>query len=226
MITIRFLLVICGLLVVCLFPQTANAETLHAYNISQEGCEHFQEGYLSQELWFKEKMQVISGIEFLLDRADSFAAYIDEDYSVDIDSIVYISEAQEISDWLQEIVEEGEVAKHNATVSNTCSNGSGVSNGDGYGSSSGGLTKSSGVYYYEGRKETYYNLDMENVILNAQALGIQGDYWIRNDGVKMYGDYVIVASQAKKGTIIETSLGTGIILDYCPSGTIDIATNW
>lgn len=226
MITIRFLLVICGLLVVCLFPQTANAETLHAYNISQEGCEHFQEGYLSQELWFKEKMQVISGIEFLLDRADSFAAYIDEDYSVDIDSIVYISEAQEISDWLQEIVEEGEVAKHNATVSNTCGNGSGMSNGDGYGSSSGGLTQSSGVYYYEGRKETYYNLDMENVILNAQALGIQGDYWIRNDGVKMYGDYVIVASQAKKGTIIETSLGTGIILDYCPAGTIDIATNW
>lgn len=171
-------------------------------------------------------MQVISGIEFLLDRADSFAAYIDEDYSVDIGSIVYISEAQEISDWLQEIVEEGEVAKHNATVSNTCSNGSGVSNGDGYGSSSGGLTKSSGVYYYEGRKETYYNLDMENVILNAQALGIQGDYWIRNDGVKMYGDYVIVASQAKKGTIIETSLGTGIVLDYCPANSVDIATNW
>lgn len=226
MITIRFLLVVCGLLIICLFPQTAEAKTLHAYNISQEGCEHFQEGYLSQELWYQEKIQVISGIEFLLDRADNFAEYIDEDYSVDIDSIDYIYEAEEISDWLQEIVERGEVAKHNATVSNTGSNGNGMSNGDGYSSSSGGLTQSSGVYYYGGRKETYYNLDMGNVILNAQALGIQGDYWIRNDGVKMYGDYVIVASQAKKGTIIETSLGTGIVLDYCPAGTIDIATNW
>ena len=211
---------------VCLFPQTAEAKTLHAYNISQEGCECYQEGYLSRELWYQEKMQLISGIEFLLDRADNFAEYIDEDYSVDIDSIDYIYEAEEISDWLQEIVEEGEVAKHNATVSNTGSNGSGMSNGGSYSSSSGGLTKSSGVYYYGGRKETYYNLDMENIILNAQALGIQGDYWIRNDGVKMYGDYVIVASQAKKGTIIETSLGTGIVLDYCPAGTIDIATNW
>ena len=211
---------------VCLFPQIAEAKTLHAYNISQEGCECYQEGYLSRELWYQEKMQVISGIEFLLDRADNFAEYIDEDYSVDIDSIDYIYEAEEISDWLQEIVEEGEVAKHNATVSNTGSNGSGMSNGGSYSSSSGGLTKSSGVYYYGGRKETYYNLDMENIILNAQALGIQGDYWIRNDGVKMYGDYVIVASQAKKGTIIETSLGTGIVLDYCPAGTIDIATNW
>lgn len=171
-------------------------------------------------------MQVISGIEFLLDRADTFAEYIDEDYSVDIDSIDYIYEAEEISDWLQEIVEEGEVAKHNATVSNTSSNGSGMSNGGSYSSSSGGLTKSSGVYYYGGRKETYYNLDMGNIVLNAQALGIQGDYWIRNDGVKMYGDYVIVASQDRKGTIIETSLGTGIVLDYCPAGTIDIATNW
>ena len=49
-------------------------------------------------------MQIISGIEFLLDRADSFAAYIDEDYNVDVDSIVYISEAQEISDWLQDLM--------------------------------------------------------------------------------------------------------------------------
>ena len=211
---------------VCLFPQTAEANTLHAYNISQEGCEHFQEGYLSRELWYQEKMQVISGIEFLLDRADNFAEYIDEDYSVDIDSIVYIYEAEEISNWLQEIVEEGEVAKHNATVSNISSNGSGMSNGGSYSSSSDGLTQSSGVYYYGGRKETYYNLDMGNIVLNAQALGIQGDYWIRNDGVKMYGDYVIVASQDRKGTIIETSLGTGIVLDYCPAGTIDIATNW
>lgn len=211
---------------VCLFPQTAEAKTLHAYNISQEGCECYQEGYLSRELWYQEKMQVISGIEFLLDRADNFAEYIDEDYSVDIDSIDYIYEAEEISNWLQEIVEEGEVAKHNATVSNISSNGSGMSNGGSYSSSSDGLTQSSGVYYYGGRKETYYNLDMGNIVLNAQALGIQGDYWIRNDGVKMYGDYVIVASQDRKGTIIETSLGTGIVLDYCPAGTIDIATNW
>lgn len=100
-------------------------------------------------------MQVISGIEFLLDRADNFAEYIDEDYSVDIDSIDYIYEAEEISDWLQEIVEEGEVAKHNATVSNTGNNGSGMSNGSSYSSSSGGLTQSSGVYYYGvGRKHT------------------------------------------------------------------------
>lgn len=92
--------------------------------------------------------------------------------------------------------------------------------------SSGVLTPSGGVNSFNGNTETYYNLDMSGVISNAQSMGIQGNYWVRDDGVKMYGDYVIVASQHDKGTIIDTSLGTGIVLDYCPAGTVDIATAW
>lgn len=97
-----------------------------------------------------------------------------------------------------------------------------------YSAPSGGgvLTPSSGVNWFNGRKETYYNLDMSGVVANAKNMGIQGDYWVRGDGVKMYGNYVIVAAQMGKGTIIETSLGTGIVLDYCPAGTIDIAVSW
>lgn len=92
--------------------------------------------------------------------------------------------------------------------------------------SSGVLTPSGGVNSFNGNTETYYNLDMSGVIANAQNMGIQGEYWVRDDGVKMYGDYVIVASQHDKGTIIDTSLGTGIVLDYCPAGTVDVATTW
>lgn len=92
--------------------------------------------------------------------------------------------------------------------------------------SSGVLTPSGGVNSFNGNTETYYNLDMSGVIANAQNMGIQGEYWVRDDGVKMYGDYVIVASQHDKGTIIDTSLGTGIVLDYCPAGTVDVATAW
>ena len=91
---------------------------------------------------------------------------------------------------------------------------------------SGVLNAYNGVNYYNGRKETYYNLDMSGVIANAQNMGINGNYWVRDDGVKMYGDYVIVASQDAKGTIVDTSLGTGIVLDYCVAGTTDIATTW
>lgn len=93
-------------------------------------------------------------------------------------------------------------------------------------SSGGVLTPSSGVNMFNGRKETYYNLDMSGVVANAKNMGIEGDYWVRSDGVKMYGNYVIVAAQMDKGTIIETSLGTGIVLDWCQAGTIDLATSW
>lgn len=88
------------------------------------------------------------------------------------------------------------------------------------------LTPSKGTVWFNGHKETYYNLDMSGVIANAHAMGLQGGYWVRGDGVKMFGNYVIVAAQLAKGTIVETSLGTGIVLDYCPAGTYDLAVTW
>lgn len=83
-------------------------------------------------------------------------------------------------------------------------------------------------------KETYYNLDMVQVVIRAHQLGFEGDYWIRNDGVKMLGDYIICAcafSIRPIGTIVETSLGDGICLDtgtfaYSDPYLIDIATSW
>jgi hypothetical protein len=98
-----------------------------------------------------------------------------------------------------------------------------------------GLTKSGGVNYNaNGNKETYYNLDMSNVVANAQAQGIEGEYWVRDDGVKMYGDKVIVAANLDvypRGTTVETSLGKGIVLDTGEFASenptqFDIATSW
>lgn len=96
------------------------------------------------------------------------------------------------------------------------------------------LTPSGGVYYGPTGKETYYNLNMSGVISNAQAQGIQGEYWVREDGVKMYGDYVIVAANLDthpRGSTVETSLGTGIVLDtggFAASdpNQVDIAVDW
>lgn len=98
------------------------------------------------------------------------------------------------------------------------------------GNSSGGgvLTPSGGVNWFNGFQEKYYNLDMSQVVANAHAMGIQGQYWIREDGVKMLGGYVMVASSDfAKGTVIQTSLGTAIVVDAgCPSGVIDVAVSW
>lgn len=82
--------------------------------------------------------------------------------------------------------------------------------------------------------ETYYNLNMSGVVANMESLGYDYDYWIRDDGVKMYGDYVMCAadlSTRPKGTVVETSLGEGIVCDTggfvsWDHNRLDIATNW
>lgn len=97
------------------------------------------------------------------------------------------------------------------------------------------LTKMKGVNYsIYGHKETWYNLPMRGVIQIAKEAGIEGDYWVRDDGVKMYGDYVIVAADLEifpRGSIVETSLGLGIVLDtgdfvYSNHYQFDIAVDW
>ena len=97
------------------------------------------------------------------------------------------------------------------------------------------LTKSGGVYYGPSGKETYYNLDMSGVVSNAQNMGIEGEYWVREDGCKMYGDYIICAADLNvhpRGSLVESSLGTCIVLDtggFATNGSgvaLDIAVDW
>lgn len=96
------------------------------------------------------------------------------------------------------------------------------------------LTPSAGVFQGPSGKETYYNLPMQGVVSIAKSMGIAGDYWVRGDGVKMYGDYVIVAANLNirpRGSLVPTSLGMGIVLDtggFASSNPtqLDIATSW
>ena len=97
------------------------------------------------------------------------------------------------------------------------------------------LTKSGGVYYGPSGKETYYNLNMNGVVSNAQNMGIEGEYWVREDGCKMYGDYIICAADLNvhpRGSLVESSLGTCIVLDtggFTTNGSgvaLDIAVDW
>lgn len=96
------------------------------------------------------------------------------------------------------------------------------------------LTAWMGVNNGPSGKETYYNLNMNGVIALMQAAGYYAEYWVRDDGVKMYGDYVMAAcgfDVRPRGTIVETSLGTAICADtgtfsYTDPYQIDIAVNW
>lgn len=96
------------------------------------------------------------------------------------------------------------------------------------------LTAASGVNYGPSGKETYYNLDMSGVISIMRSIGNQDAYWVRNDGVKMLGDYVMIAADLSlrpRGSHVPTSLGMGVVCDtgffaYSNSTQIDIAVTW
>ena len=94
-----------------------------------------------------------------------------------------------------------------------------------------------------GAYETYYDADVINpkgmdiCVEYMRDLGYSEEeypYYIREDGVRMFGDYVMVAANVDilpKGTIIETTLGTAMVVDACENAEelpnqVDIAVNW
>lgn len=99
------------------------------------------------------------------------------------------------------------------------------------------LNKTRGVAFYNGHKETWYNLDMTYVVEIARqriAGYADAEYWVREDGCKMLGNYIMVAADQTVhpyGSIVETSLGEGIVVDtgsfiYISPYQIDIAVDW
>lgn len=93
------------------------------------------------------------------------------------------------------------------------------------------LNPEDGINYFNGVLETYYDLPMDGLVQMLYDMGYEGTYWVREDGVKMWDEYVIVAADfdyEPRGTITETSLGTGIVLDTGEGGWgwHDVATCW
>lgn len=96
------------------------------------------------------------------------------------------------------------------------------------------LTPSAGVVYGPSGKETYYNLNMSGVVSIMRGIGNTDAYWVRSDGCKMLGNYIMVAANLNvhpRGSLVQTSLGMGIVCDtggfaYINPNQIDIATTW
>ena len=98
------------------------------------------------------------------------------------------------------------------------------------------LNASNGTIQGPSGKETYYNLNMNGVVANAKGAGVEGDYWVREDGAKMLGNYVLAACDVtgavhSRYDIVSTSLGDAICADtgyfaYSDPYQIDLATAW
>lgn len=96
------------------------------------------------------------------------------------------------------------------------------------------LSKRAGTVMGPSGKETYYNLNMSGVVNIMRRMGNTDEYWVREDGCKMLGDYIMVAANLNirpRGSIVETSLGKAIV---CDTGgfakrnpyQIDVAVTW
>lgn len=96
------------------------------------------------------------------------------------------------------------------------------------------LTRSAGTITGPSGKETYYNLPMQGVVSIMRGIGNNDTYWVRSDGVKMLGNYVMVAADLSirpRGSHVPTSLGMGVVCDtgtfiYSNRTQLDIAVAW
>ena len=88
-----------------------------------------------------------------------------------------------------------------------------------------------------GNKETYYNLPMSGVVRIMRTYGYSESsypYWVRADGAKMLGPYIMVAANLKtyhRCTVVNISLGKAIVADtgdfaYQNVYQFDVATSW
>lgn len=86
------------------------------------------------------------------------------------------------------------------------------------------LTKSKGVNYYKGRRETWYS----QRVLRGGGLKIPGRHVGEDGTIRDKDNYICISSSThKKGTILRTSLGLAKVYDTgCAKGTIDIYVDW
>ena len=86
------------------------------------------------------------------------------------------------------------------------------------------LTKSGGVNEFNGRHETWYS----QRVLPGDGLDIPGRHVAEDGTIRDEDGYIAVAaSDLPRGSVVETSLGTGKVYDSgCAAGTTDIYTDW
>ena len=88
------------------------------------------------------------------------------------------------------------------------------------------LTRSNGVVYFMGHKETWYSTNESSG--KATAWEIPGKHVADDGTIRDEDGYICVASSDHKhGTIVMTSVGPGKVYDCgCSHGTIDVYTTW
>lgn len=123
----------------------------------------------------------------------------------------------------------GNNSNSNSGSSNGSSNNGSADNNSDYSGGDyvipdGGLTPSKGRIEFNGHTETYYS----QKVLPGGGLDIPGRHVASDGTIRDANNYIVVASDDyPKGTVIQTSLGPGMVYDTgSGSGNIDLYTDW
>ncbi len=86
----------------------------------------------------------------------------------------------------------------------------------------------------EAKRQEQLKTNWNGPVPIMRGMGNNDPYWVREDGVKMLGDYVMVAAHLglhPRGSIVDSSLGKAIVCDtggfaHSNPNQLDIATAW
>lgn len=210
-----------------------NAATIMvAYNTSLEGREYLEEGYVDQEQWQNEFDAKAAELESTYSELLELRDYLSEDNQAivdncNLDSFKYISELEEASGQFTVMRDEALASKerqleHQRQQRAAQQQRQQVIQQQSYSGNSSGLTKSSGVNYYNGRRETYYS---SRVLYHYRT----PEWTVDSEGFyrTSEGYYVVAVSDMVQGTVFQGSKGLCQVLDSgCSGNTTDYYVNW
>ena len=145
----------------------------------------------------------------------------------DLDSFKYINELEETSGQFAAMRDEALAAKERQLEQQRQQRAAEqqqqqAAQQQSYNSNGSGLTKSSGVNYYNGRRETYYS---SRVLYHYRT----AEWTVDSEGFyrTSEGYYVVAASDMAQGTVFQGSKGMCQVLDSgCAAGVTDYYVAW
>lgn len=204
------------------FVFVANAEaettnlpqTIKAYRVDIEGREYLQEGYINQQVWQDEFNNQLEQAEYLNSELLQLEEFLDDESIARVNdfntnNFTYIEEVNDYIVNAEQMKKEALAAKERQLEQQRRINSS-------------GLTRSSGVNWYNGRRETYYS---SRVLYHYRT----SEWWIDSEGFyrTSEGYYVVAAFDMAQGTVFQGSKGMCQVLDSgCAAGTTDYYVSW
>ena len=209
------------------FASPVLAEDIAVPNITAyaiDGVTYLEEGYAVQEQWQKDYDDKVGCIQNALSELSGMRQYLSKDdraklNNIDIENFTYIKELIEYDIELQRMKKEALAAKERQLQQQKEAEKRETAT---YYSNGSGLTRSSGVNYFGGRKETYYSSRvLRHYRTSEWTIDAEGFYRTSD------GYYVVAASDMPQGSIITTSKGAAKVLDSgCAAGVTDFYVSW